>query len=314
MPRNLYDQFVEDVCAGKTNETPIAYKRKLSVLQKWIGRRDPRRLKACDLRAFDTFLRARKDKLRGNKKVIGALSPWTIRSTLVTVKHFCKWMYRRKLIREDIAADFSVPQPPPPDPKPVTQKTIDALLEAAAGMGETWERVRNLAFLYCLRDTGGRLGSLLDASVNHTDLNAGEIETKSKGKVGTLYINAPTIFILRIWLDQRREMADGTDALFIGRYGRPLKRSGAYWILKRLARLAHCDGRFNPHAWRHAFVRDALKSRKVDLSQASRLLWHADIRVTADYYARWDDEELKQAHRRASPGLGLPFPKLPYGE
>ena len=54
------------------------------------------------------------------------------------------------------------------------------------------------------------------------------------------------------------------------------------------------------------FARDALKSRKADLSQVSRLMWHSSVRVTADYYARWDNAELKEVHRKASPGRRLP--------
>ena len=64
-------------------------------------------------------------------------------------------------------------------------------------------------------------------------------------------------------------------------------------------------GRVNAHAFRHAWARDALQAGE-DLSRVSQTLAHSTIRVTSDYYARWADGELKQAHSQFSPGATLP--------
>jgi len=303
----LVELFIDDVCAGKTNETPISYKRKLAMLVKYLGDVSPRHITPASLKCFRRDLFARDEKRLGSKVVKGHLSPWTVRSILVTVKHFCGWIHANGYVDCNPAHDFHIPQPPPPQPKAVSEQTVNALIRAASLVGEDWEQARNTALLYCLRDTGGRIGSLLNADVNGLDLCAGEIFTHSKSRPGVLYINAPTIRVLRAWLEFRKRRNPATHRVFISRAGRPLTRSGIGWIMKRLAEKAgKIEGRFNPHAFRHAFARDALKSHKADLSQVSRLMWHTSVRVTADYYARWDDAELKEVHRKASPGRTLP--------
>jgi site-specific recombinase XerD len=305
--QRLIELFVDDTCAGKTNETPASYRRKLTTLVRWYGDRAPGDISPETLKQFKNHLLTCKTKRRGSVTVTGKLSLWTVRSTLVTVKHFCRWMYDHGYVDANPAAGFHVPQPPPPDPKPVADKTVTALIQAATQMGELWERPRNIAFLFCLRDTGGRISALLDAEVDGINLDAGEMATRSKGRSGTLYLSPPTVRAVRAWLEVRKDREPVCFNLFIGQYGRALSRSGAYWILRRLAKVAGgLDGRYNPHAWRHAFVRDVLRSHQADLSQASRLIWHTTIRTTSDYYARWDDGELREVHRRSSPGNKLP--------
>ena len=70
-------------------------------------------------------------------------------------------------------------------------------------------------------------------------------------------------------------------------------------MLKRLAKRAGVNGRFNPHAFRHGWARGALKNG-ADLGTVSQILGHSSIQVTAEFYARWADEELAQRHQKFS--------------
>ncbi len=71
-------------------------------------------------------------------------------------------------------------------------------------------------------------------------------------------------------------------------------------MLERTAQRAQLRGRFNPHAFRHAFARDMLDNG-ADLATVSQLLGHRSIETTARFYARWSDEELHRKHQRFSP-------------
>jgi site-specific recombinase XerD len=122
-----------------------------------------------------------------------------------------------------------------------------------------------------------------------------------------VYLTAITIDKLRAYLKERREFwgKHCSDALFIGRSGGGLTTTGVYQVLKAAADRVHLNGRWNPHSWRHAFARDMLRNG-ADLSQVSQLMGHAGIQVTADYYARWADSELRQAHKQNSPAHQMP--------
>lgn len=80
----LIDLFIDDVCAGEFNETPVAYRRKLQRLIQFFGaEQDARSLTDDDLDRFEHHLRARKTKLRCRKTVNQSLSPFTIHTAWV---------------------------------------------------------------------------------------------------------------------------------------------------------------------------------------------------------------------------------------
>jgi site-specific recombinase XerD len=308
----VVDQFIVSTCAGKTNETPAAYRSKVTRLVKWM---DAHQLQLRDLtldhvEQFRMSLINQRTVTRGKRIVPGQLSPFTIHTVLRTVKHFLTWAHQQDLTCCDVAP-FKIHPPPAPDPKPVTAENVLALLHAAARFGPMWERARNLAMLYMLRDTAGRISAILKADIDNLDLCNGKLYVREKGdKPHTLYLNAPTIQAVCTWLDFRPQLEPKDNALFISQRGTALKRSGFYSVLMRLREAAGLKGRgrTNPHAFRHAWVRDFLQACG-DLSKASQALNHSTIRVTADYYARWADGELKDAHSQYSPGRRLPIIK-----
>lgn len=303
--RNV-EAFVADVCAGKTNETPSTYLSKLKRFIRFTKDAEISTLTLEDVEAFRRSLIEQRTVRRGSRIQEGRLSPFTIHTVMRTVKHFLCWSYSRGLITFD-PSPIRIPPPPPPDPKPVTASNVFALLLAAARMGPNWERARNIAILYTLRDTAGRISAILKADIDNLDLSDGRMYVREKGgKMHTLYLNTPTIAAIRNWLEYRPMLAPKDNALFISQRGTALKRSGYYSVLLRLKQAAGIQGRVNPHAFRHAWVRDAL-SAGADLSKVSQTLAHSNIRVTSDYYARWADHELKESHARYSPGAHLPL-------
>jgi site-specific recombinase XerD len=246
----------------------------------------------------------RETKLRGFRTINGHLSPFTIRTTLVTVKHFFRWAADHGYIVGNPAAELKIPKRPDVDPKAIDPISIEKLLEAAVQC-EPWERSRNIAIIYVLRDTGGRVSGLARATVSDLDLKARRLRVAEKGdKARTLYLSKPTVTALEDWLQCRAARAK-CDRLFVScRGGRGIGRGCFYSMLRRLAKQSGVKGRFNPHSFRHAFARDTLRAG-ADLSRVSQLMGHSGVGVTADYYARWADSELQAIHRKVSPGRHL---------
>lgn len=294
----LIDLFIEDVCAGKQNETAQAYRTKLAQLKRFMGKKP---ITPENLKAFRKDLLTRKTHRVGGKDIDGGLSIFTVKTTLATARHFCKWLFENGYVKRDIAKTIKLPQTPPPAPKAIRDDAVIKLVKAAQVMGTDWQRARNVAILYFLRDTGCRISGLINAQMSSLDLEHGIVETFEKGKNITLYINAPTIQVLKNWLDYRSDFKPITEHIFISkRTSQGLTRESIQHILQHLADLAKIDDRHNPHAWRHGFARDFLKNGG-EITQLAGIMHHSSIWVTTNYYARWDMRELKQAHTDNSP-------------
>ncbi len=305
MNNSLIEQFVEDVCAGKTNETAQTYRTKLGQLARFMKSKP---ITPENLKAFQKDLLTRKTHRRGSKYIEGGLSIFTVKTTLQTTRHFCKWLFENKHIKQDLAKTIRLPQTPPPAPKAIRGDAVTCMVEAALNTGEDWQRARNVAILFFLRDTGCRIGGLVNAQLPGLDLDHGIIETYEKGKNITLYINAPTIQAIRMWLDYRPIFRPLTEHVFIShRTNQGITRLGVQHMLYKLARIAHVDDRSNPHAWRHAFARDFLKNGG-EITQLAGIMHHSSIWVTTNYYARWDMRGLKEAHTKNSPINSLEVP------
>ena len=86
---DLIEEFIADVCSGKTNETPRAYRGKLRHLELFL--RGNQITSQADIDQFRKYLLNRNSKQRGGKTVSGQLSRFTIRSVLATTKFFLRW-------------------------------------------------------------------------------------------------------------------------------------------------------------------------------------------------------------------------------
>lgn len=304
------DLYIEDVCAGKTNETSQAYRGKLRRLVVFLGNRPITAVKLGDLQAFRRHLQNRAVKRRGGQMVNEPLSPWTIYTVLITVRQFCRWCVRAGLVKADPAIEFKLPKEPDVEPKPITPATFAKLVKTATTMGEYWEQARNVALLYCLRDTGGRIGGFINAQLDDLNLKAGLLTVREKGnRTRDLPLNPPIRAALRQWLKLRVTLDPETDHLFIGLHGKPLTRNTVYSILERLKAAGRIRGRMNPHSFRHAFARDALRNGG-NLAEVGQVMGHKTPSTTLKYYTRWNTNELQKAHQRFSPGADLKVIKL----
>ena len=304
------DLYIDDVCAGKLNETAMAYRSKLRRLVGFLGNRPITAVKLSDLEAFRRHLLTTKVKRRGGQMVNEPLSKWTIHTVLITTRQFFRWCARARLVKVDPALDLKLPPEPEVEPKPISTATFAKLVKTATTMGEFWEQARNVALLYCLRDTGGRIGGLLNARLDDLELKAGLLTVCEKGnRLRDLPLNEPVRAALRQWLKVRVTLDPETDHLFIGLHGRPLTRNSVYSILERLKATGHIRGRLNPHSFRHAFARDALRNGG-NIGEVSQLMGHKSPGTTLKYYSRWTGRELQAAHRRISPGANLKVIRL----
>ena len=303
--QNALDEFILDADArGHAESTICWYQQRIARLIRFLTERDISEVESVstsDLRAFVADLRAQSTRWADHpyhpQDSDSGLSPHTIHGYVRITRRFFRWMADEGMIETNPAARLKLPHLPKEPPKAISSIDLDRLLEAAE------PDPRDYAIVCFLADTGCRVGGLVGVRLSELDLDNGSAIVREKGRGGwksrTVYFNSRTRSALLRWLEVRPE--SDADAVFLSKaQNGPLTTCGVYQLLKRLARKAGVEGQFNPHAFCHAWAREALRNG-ADLGTVSQLLGHEDETVTIRFYARWASDELRERHKMFSP-------------
>lgn len=297
MTAKLIADFLSDVTAGKTNETPKSYQSKLQHLVKFLGEAPITQDRIIE---FRKHLLTRRSHYRGSREVDGPLSRFTVRSVLATTRHLLRWAYKRGHLPQIELLNI---EEPTPDPKAIADDTVTRMLLTVPKVGEVWEQTRNMAIMYCLIDTGARVGSLARLEVSNLMLDDGYATALDKrDQWSWLHMSPVTVERIRDWLGIRHTRHPSDDRVFTGHRHHGMSREGIRRVLNRLATTAGVEhARHNPHSFRHAFAREAILAG-ASLNQVAEMLNHRGIVVTHKYYARWEHtREVAKFHNKFSP-------------
>jgi len=265
--------------------------RPLRSLEKPIGEID-----VDDLRALYADLLKRRTRYAGHPsrpELIGELSVYTLHKYVRAWKRFFRWLVEEDMIARDPSIKLKRPRLPDEPPKDVSPDDLSRMLETAR------DNPRDYAIVCFLADTACRVGGLVSLRRGDIDLDEGFALVREKGeKARLVYFTARTAQAVAAYLNTDGANEADSEYVFRGLRG-PLTTAGVYQALRRLARRAGVKGRWNPHAFRHAWARQALK-RSANLQEVSEILGHRSIVVTAKFYARYLDRELQARHGEVS--------------
>jgi site-specific recombinase XerD len=243
--------------------------------------------------------------LRRWREVVGGEDPVTKKKLSAHTFHrdvrqcrtFFNWCVDEQLLPYSPASRLKMPKLPKGEP-PKAISEID--LERIINQARVYGSARDYAVVRFLAESGGRVGGMLGLRLGDLYLPpdpgvGGQALVKEKGdKTRTVRFGPETVRALRAWLVIRPRDKWG-EVVFVGKRG-PLTVWGVRRLLERLAKAAGVEGRFNPHAFRHAFARRLLKNG-ADLGTVSRLMGHADIKTTHQFYAVWTPDELSERYQ-----------------
>jgi integrase/recombinase XerD len=286
----LIDRFVDAIWLedGLASNTLAAYRRDLSGLASWLGRRG-KALVAVDEPDLALYFAEQHRSTRAT----------TANRRLAVLRRFFRWAVRDGLLAQDPTLLLKGAKRPPRFPKALSETQVEDLL--AAPDSETPLGLRDRAMLELLYATGLRVSELVGLTLVELSLQEGLVRVLGKGSKERI---VPLGEEARRWLD--RYLARGRPAILAGRVADALfvtQRAAAmsrqmFWVLiKRYAVRAGITTPLSPHGLRHAFATHLL-NHGADLRVVQLLLGHADISTTQIYthVARARLKSLHAAH------------------
>ena len=221
---------------------------------------------------------------------------------LSTLRRFYRWQLTRGRIVADPTLKLANPTRPARLPKVMSERQVDALLDAP--VIDTPLGLRDRAMLETLYATGLRVSELVNLKLHEVSLADGVLRALGKGSKERLVpLGEQAIdWIGRYLREARADILGGQqdDALFITARGGPMTRQAFWQLIKRYAlRAGVAPEKLSPHVLRHAFATHLL-NHGADLRVVQLLLGHADISTT-QIYTHVARERLKSLHATHHP-------------
>ena len=219
---------------------------------------------------------------------------------LSAVRGFSRFATAHLGFGSDPTDDLSNPKTGFALPKTLTEKEVEALLEAP-DVGRPLG-VRDRAMLELLYASGLRVSELVSLPRDRVDLEAGIVRVSGKGGRERLVpFGASADSWVRRYLREVRPAFDrkGRPELFLSVRGAAMTRQRFWQLIEGYGRQARLRRKLAPHALRHAFATHLLEGG-ADLRALQMMLGHADISTT-QIYTRVSAGRLRAVYDRFHP-------------
>jgi len=272
---------------GLAKATLNSYRSDLSRLALWLANN-----------AHEPLLDVRETTLTGFIAQLARQTRATSQARyLSTLRRFYRWQLGRGRIVADPTLKLANPSRPSRLPKVMSEKQVEALLDAPDL--DTPLGLRDRAMLETIYATGLRVSELVGLRLHEVSLADGVLRALGKGSkerlvpLGQLAIE----WIQRYLSEARRDILNDqqSDDLFVTSRGGAMTRQAFWQLIKRYALIAGiAPEKLSPHVLRHAFATHLL-NHGADLRVVQLLLGHADISTT-QIYTHVARERLKSLH------------------
>ncbi len=277
---------------GLSRNTLTAYRTDLRGFSRWLRRERGHALLEARREHLLEYLASR--AMAGQK-------PRSTARILSCLRQFYRHALREGWIDTDPSARIDAPRLGRPLPKSLTEREVEALLEAPEL--DTPEGVRDRAMLETLYATGLRVSELVSLRLEQINLNQGVVRVTGKGDKERLVPLGEEAqgWIQRFLAGARAELLGGRlgNDLFPTRRGRAMTRQGFWQRIRKHALQAGIARPISPHTLRHAFATHLL-DHGADLRVVQMMLGHSDLSTT-QIYTHVARERLKNLHARHHP-------------
>ena len=290
----LIEQFMDALWMehGLSKHTLSAYQTDLKGLAKWAASGHGGGLLSLNKIHLQSYLAHR---------ITQGIKARSTARMLSTLRRFYQYQIRENRLSEDPSALLESPKLGVPLPKTMSEREVEALLEApdlSDPLG-----LRDRAMLELLYATGLRVSELVNLEITDISLAQGVLRVIGKGdKERMVPMGEEAASWIRNYVKNARGDILGqhvSNSLFVTRRGSAMTRQMFWVIIKRHAKTAGIRESLSPHVLRHAFATHLL-NHGADLRVVQMLLGHSDLSTT-QIYTHIAKERLKELHAQHHP-------------
>lgn len=273
---------------GLSDKTKESYKYDLNVYKEYLLNKNIFDVKDIKTSDIEDFLKYRHEE-----------SNSTIAHNLTVIKNFHSYLFKVKIINDDISENISRPKLIKKIPRAISIDDIEKLLNIKLNTAFDY---RNKAMIELMYGTGLRVSELISLDTGSIDFTNCIIRITGKGsKERIVPIGEYSMYYLNKYLEKRHTMLKDyvTDALFLNNHGKRMTRQGFFKNLKTILKKQGLDPNIHPHTLRHSFATHLL-SNGADLRSIQELLGHSDI-ATTKIYTHVSDEKVEKDYLKYHP-------------
>ena len=213
---------------GLSDKTRESYKYDLSIYCDYLTNLNINNVNDISTKDIEEFLKYRNE----NNDMTS-----TIAHKLTVIKNFHSYLFKTKVVDNDVSESISRPKLIKKIPKAVSMEDIDKLLDIKL---DTQFDYRNKAMIELMYATGLRVSELVNLEINDINLIDDYVRVYGKGKKERIIPMADiTVEIMDEYINvYRNSLLKGylTDKVFISSYGKGITRQGFFKIIKKQAK------------------------------------------------------------------------------
>ncbi|ANE04297.1 tyrosine recombinase XerC [Corynebacterium crudilactis] len=222
----------------------------------------------------------------------------TLARRTASAKAFSSWAQKNGYLKTDAAARLVSPKINRDLPKILGEQQASEFVENAASASAE-EFLRDSAILELLYATGIRVAELCGIDLLDIDHGRRMIRVLGKGdKERVVPFGEAAHMALKSWMEVRNEMAQNTNALFVGVRGQRINARQVRRIVDKAAKVTGVE-HLSPHSLRHTAATHLLDGG-ADLRQVQELLGHSSMQTT-QIYTHVSNKRLLEAFNKAHP-------------
>ena len=201
--------------------------------------------------------------------------------SLSSLKSFCKFLIKEKVITSSTILRFKGPKFNQLLPRPLSKNQITKILERISEGRQRWVVLRNFLVIILMWGYGMRISEALN--LKKKDLNSSDILLTGKGgKQRIIPLSSETLSLLYELIEICPFNTKEKEIIFFGTRGKKLKAEIVQKLIRDLRLELLLPDKTTPHSFRHTFATNLLKEM-VDLRSIQELLGHESLSTTQKY-------------------------------
>lgn len=200
------------------------------------------------------------------------------------IKHVVKYNYDNELCKVNKIANFKKLKKDNIETKMIDKENIDKILTYLDTLNlDSIATLRNVLFIYVMKDTGARLNECRHIEIDNVYLNQNMIYLKytKTNEPREVYISNKTKSLIEILL-QRNEI-NGCKYLLSNYVTKEIVyRSAIYDFLNEIKSELNIDISISPHKWRHTLASNLLE-KNINIKIVQEVLGHTSLEITKRY-------------------------------